>query len=113
MRERLLMEFPTPRLLEDIRVLIGYYANKNSKLVTGKTLAKLKYGVEHALEQCNEGRHLVQQSKACSKDKYYTAPQKCEPVLAEMMEALYMKEDVSAESLAQFQLLVSLGGYWL
>jgi len=120
-------------------------------LLSGKTLAKLKYGVEHALEQCNEGRHLVQQSKACSKDKYYTAPQvriyilkskvqdpflhgtvhflkrwnnftfvtpplslqKCEPVLAEMMEALYMKEDVSAESLAQFQLLVSLGGYWL
>jgi len=73
------MEFPTPRLLEEIRVLIGYYANKNSKLVTGKTLAKLKYGVEHALEQCNEGRHLVQQSKACSKNTHslrcYNAPQ--------------------------------------
>lgn len=37
--------------------------------------------------------------------------QEQDPVLADMMESLYMKDGVSAESLAQFQLLVSLEGY--
>ena len=40
----------------------------------GKTLAKLQYSTQHALQQLNEDstRHLITQSKDCSKAKFFT-----------------------------------------
>ena len=103
---------PDPKTIQEIRIILGYYANNTNNLISPQLLSQLRLKIEEMsqFEIENGGEeYLLNRMKLCGSERFYEGD-KDEDMMRDIITDLSLKPTVANSTIEKFQELLITSG---